>query len=92
MFVINVVLQKKVSMKNFKIEEALARAKDNGARIFKTDIAAKLWPESNIDTQRMNMSNLCNGRSTRIKPEWALIICDMCGCTLDFLFGKDDEK
>lgn len=79
-------------MKNFRVEEALARAKDRGLKIYKNEIAAKLWPESNKSTQSVNMLNLCNGRSTRIKPEWALVICDMCGCTLDFLFGKDDEK
>ncbi len=78
-------------MKNFRIEEAIARARDNGMKVYKNEVAAKLWPESNEVTQRINMSNLCGGRSTRIKPEWALIICDICGCTLDFLFDKKNE-
>lgn len=78
-------------MKNFRIEEAIARARDNGMKVYKNEIAAKLWPESNEVTQRINMWHLCGGRSTRIKPEWALIICDICGCTLDFLFDKKNE-
>ena len=78
-------------MKNFRIEEAIARARDNGMKVYKNEIAAKLWPESNEVTQRINMSNHCGGRSTLIKPEWALIICDICGCTLDFLFDKKNE-
>ena len=45
-------------MKNFRIEEAIARARDNGMKVYKNEIAAKLWPESNEVTQRINMSNL----------------------------------
>lgn len=78
-----------IVMKNFRVEEAIARAKDNGVKVFKNEVAARLWPESTEATQRINMSNLCSGRLARIKPEWALIICDICGVSLDFLFGKE---
>ena len=40
--------------------------------------------------QQVNMTNLCNGTTKRILPEWVLIICEMCGCSADYLFGLED--
>ena len=74
-----------------RIEQALARAKDQGKTILKKDLAAKLWPESSEAAQQVNMTNLCNGRRDAVKPEWVKIICETCGCTADFLFGLSND-
>lgn len=74
-----------------RIEEAIARAKANGTKVLKKDIAAKLWPDSVESAQQVNMTKLCNGRTTSIKPEWVVVVCEMTGCTADFLFGLTNE-
>lgn len=74
-----------------RIEQAIARAKDNGKKIYKKDIAARLWPESVPVAQQINMTNLCTGVTTRIAPEWVVIICEMTGCSADFLFGMSND-
>ena len=70
-----------------RIEQAIARAKEQGKKVLKKDIAAKLWPDSTQAAQQVNMTALCNGSTARISPEWVAIICEMTGCTADFLFG-----
>ena len=74
-----------------RIEEAIARAKANGKKVLKKDIAAKLWPDSVESAQQVNMTKLCNGRTASIKPEWVDVVCEMTGCTSDFLFGLTNE-
>lgn len=74
-----------------RIEEAVARAKANGTKVLKKDIAAKLWPDSVESAQQVNMTKLCNGRTASIKPEWIIEICKFTGCTADFLFGLKNE-
>ena len=74
-----------------RIEEAIARAKANGNTVLKTDIAATLWPDSVESAQQVNMTKLCNGRTASIKPEWVVVVCEMTGCTSDFLFGLTNE-
>lgn len=74
-----------------RIEQAIARAKEQGKRVLKKDIAASLWPNSTEAGQQVNMTALCAGRTTKINPEWVGIICEMCGCTADFLFGISNE-
>lgn len=74
-----------------RIEEAIARAKANGTKVLKKDIAAKLWPDSVESAQQVNMTKLCNGRTASIKPEWVVAVCEMTGCTADFLFGITNE-
>lgn len=70
---------------------ALVRAKEAGRPIMKKELAAKLWPDVNEVAQQVNMTNLCSGRRQSVKPEWVLIICDMCGCSADFLFGRTND-
>ena len=70
-----------------RIEQAIARAKEQGKKVKKKDIAARLWPDSTPVAQQVNMTSLCNGVTTRISPDWVPIICEMTGCTADFLFG-----
>lgn len=74
-----------------RIEQAIARAKEKGKKVFKKDIAARLWPDSTTAAQQVNMTALCNGATARISPKWVNIICEMTGCTADFLFGLSDE-
>lgn len=74
-----------------RIETAIARAKEQGRKVMKKEIAARLWPDSNEAAQQVNMTALCSGKTTRINPEWVGIICEMCGCTADFLLGLSNE-
>lgn len=70
-----------------RIEQAIARAKEQGKKVLKKDVAARLWPDSTPVAQQVNMTSLCNGTTSRISPEWVNIICEMTGCSADFLFG-----
>lgn len=74
-----------------RIEQAIARAKEQGNRVMKKDVAARLWPNSSPAAQQVNMTTLCSGKTTRIAPEWVNIICEMTGCTADFLFGLSND-
>lgn len=74
-----------------RIEQALARAKEQGRKVLKKDLAAKLWPDSVTTTQQVNMTRLCNGGTTKINEEWVSIICDMTGCDPNFLFGFSND-
>ena len=74
-----------------RIEQSIARAKDQGKKIMKKDVAARLWPNSSPAAQQVNMTTLCSGKTTRIAPEWVNIICEMTGCTADFLFGLSND-
>lgn len=74
-----------------RIEQALARAKEQGKKVLKKDLAARLWPDSAMAAQQINMTNLCSGKTTKINPNWVNIICEMTGCTADFLFGISNE-
>lgn len=75
-----------------RINEAIARSLMNGKKVFKKDIAARLFEGVSANAQQVNMTNLLNGTTQRIKPEWVLIICEMCECSADFLFGLEDKK
>lgn len=74
-----------------RIEQALARAKEQGRKVLKKDLAAKLWPDSVTTTQQVNMTRLCNGGTTKINEDWVSIICDMTGCDPNFLFGFSND-
>lgn len=78
-----------------RIEQAIAKANErafeNGEKkILKKDIAARLWPDSTPVAQQVNMTALCNGDTIRVVPDWIVIICQMTGCTADFLLGITD--
>ena len=74
-----------------RIEQAIARAKEQGKKVLKKDLAARMWPDSTPEAQQVNMTILCSGRAKRINPDWVNIICEMTGCTADFLFGLSNE-
>lgn len=57
-----------------KVNEAIAQSEANGKKVLKQEIAKKLFSGANENTQRVNMSNLCRGKTQRIKPEWINII------------------
>ena len=70
-----------------RIDAAIAMAKENGKKVFKKDIAARLWPDTSKAGQQVNMTKLCSGKTAKISPEWVGIICNMTGCTANFLLG-----
>lgn len=74
-----------------RITEAIMMAKDNGKKVLKKEMAARLFPGIPESSQQVNFANLTSGRRKSILPEWVPIICEMCGCTADFLFGLKDE-
>lgn len=74
-----------------RIEQALARAKERGQKVLKKDIAARLWPDSSQAAQQVNMTALCGGKTGKISQDWVAIICEMTGCTADFLFGLSND-
>ena len=74
-----------------RIEQAIARAKEQGRKVLKKDIAARLWPDSNGVAQQVNMTALCSGKTTKISVDWVGIICEMTGCSADFLFGLSND-
>ena len=69
----------------FRISEAIARAQAEGKRVKKKEIAEKLWPNSSEAAQQVNMTKLCNGKQKKISPDWVKIVCEMTGCTPEFL-------
>lgn len=73
-----------------KLNEAIARSQANGKKIFKKELASKLWEGSTGSTQQVNMTNLCNGTTKKISTEWVLIICETLDCSPNFLFGYDE--
>jgi DNA-binding Xre family transcriptional regulator len=74
-----------------KVNEAIALSAANGKKVLKKDIAARLFPGVSTATQQVNMTSLCNGKTKRILPEWVIVICEMCDCTPNYLFGYDDK-
>ena len=74
-----------------RIEQAIARAKEQGNVLKKKDIAARLWPDSVPAAQQVNMTALCSGKTTRINPNWIVVICEMTGCSADFLLGISND-
>ena len=74
-----------------RLEDAIARAKESGKKIFKKDIAARLWPDRTPEARQVNMTKLLTGRTVTIKPGWVKIICEMTGVSADFLFGMSNE-
>lgn len=80
----------KINNMRLRVNEAIARSEANGKKVLKKDIAACLFEGSSESAQQVNMTNLCNGTTKRIVPEWVVIICEMCGCSADYLFGMED--
>lgn len=75
-----------------RINEAIALSTAKGKKVWKKDIAAKLFPGVSESAQQVNMTNLCNGTTKRIVPDWVVIICEMCDCDPNYLFGYKQQK
>lgn len=80
----------KINNMKLRVNEAIARSEANGKKVLKKDIATRLFEGASESAQQVNMTNLCNGTTKRIVPEWVVIICEMCGCSADYLFGMED--
>lgn len=71
-----------------RIEEALAKAKREGKKIKKKDLAIALFgQETSEGARNAKLTALLNGSRSRIAPEWVVTICTMLGCSADYLFG-----
>lgn len=75
---------------NLRVGEAIERAKAKGIKVFRKDIAARLWSGSSESTQKVCITNLCSGKTKRVEVEWIKTICEMCDCTPNYLFGYED--
>lgn len=73
-----------------KVNEAIALAESMGKKIYKKDLAAKIWVNSKPEAQAVNMTNLCSGVTKKVNPEWLVIICLETGCSADYLLGLKD--
>ena len=73
-----------------KVNEAIALADSRGKKIYKKDLAAKIWANSKPVAQAVNMTNLCSGVTKKVNPEWLVIICLETGCSADYLLGLKD--
>lgn len=76
----------------FRVNEAIARSEMMGKKVRKKEIAARLFDGVSESAQQVNMTNLCNGKTKRIAPEWVVILCEMLDCSADFLFGIGGEN
>lgn len=74
-----------------RIEQAIARAKEQGRKIRKKDISLALWPEGSEASRIINMGRLCNGTTRRIEPEWLVKISEITGVSVEFLLGTSNE-
>lgn len=74
-----------------RIEEAIARAKAQGKKVLKKELAERFWPNSTDAARQVNMTKLCTGKLQKVAPEWVRVICEVCGCSADFLFGISND-
>lgn len=78
-------------MLRLKVKEAIARSEANGKKVLKKEIAARLWDGSNEQARQVNMTNLVNGTTKKISPDWVVTLCEMLNCTADYLFGLKND-
>lgn len=76
-----------------RIKEALEKFNE-GAEKKKTmiDLAREIWKDSEIGTQRMNISKFANGKRRRIDIDYIPILCRELKCDANFLFGIKPMK
>lgn len=82
--------------KNLRIAEALAvyNAKnENKESGVKTQIylASKIWPDSNVKTQKVMISRLSCGKLKFVSASVIKIICEETGTSPNFLFGYSEK-
>ena len=74
-----------------RINEAIALAESRGKKIYKKDLAKKIWPNSRPEAQAMNMTNLATGATKKVSPDWVVTICKETGVSADFLFRLKED-
>lgn len=77
-----------------KVKEALAYyTAKTGKIMLKSELAKLLFPDAPTPAARqVAMSNLLRGHTSRVKPEWIVIICKSCGCSAEFLLGMEEKS
>ena len=70
-----------------KVNEAIAKAKEKGAKLRIVDIATELWPNSRESAALMNFTNLRNGSVKHVDTDVIVKICDILGCDANYLFN-----
>lgn len=73
-----------------KINEAIAAAQLQGKVVKKKDLAKKFFPKSTDQSRSTLMTKVCSGKTTRIDPEWIVILCQECGVTANFVLGMEE--
>ena len=68
------------------IDEAMQRS-GKGKEQLRKDLSKRLYPDSSAASQQVSFCSLRSGKVKRFTPEMIGIICEMCGCTPNFLFG-----
>lgn len=71
------------------IDEAMLRSGKNWAQLRK-ELSKRLYPDSSAAAQQVNFCSLRAGRVERFTPDMIAIICEMCECTPNFLFGWNE--
>jgi len=75
-------------MDRLQIKEALESLNAKSEKKVKlVDLAREIWPDSDIGTQRMNISKLAGGKRSQIKIEYVPILCRALKCDANFLFN-----
>lgn len=72
--------------KRLLIDEAMLRSGKNWSQL-RRELSKRLYPDSSAAAQQVNFCSLRAGRVERFTPDMIAIICEMCGCTPNFLFG-----
>lgn len=55
-------------------------------------LASVMFPNASEISKLMNVGNLLNGNTTRIKGEWVQPLCDELECTPSQLFGMEEQN
>lgn len=84
-------LHKTKKTMKLRINEAIALAESRGKKIYKKDLAKKIWPNSRPEAQTVNMTNLATGVTHKVNPDWVVTICKETGVSADFLFGLKED-
>lgn len=74
-----------------RIEEAMGYHEANKNKselsLQKKDLGKLLFKEAKPKTQVVNISNLINGKTSRVAPNWIKLICKATGVDANFLLG-----
>jgi len=67
---------------------AFKKAKKNGVKVFKKDVANKWWPDTKRqDARNANMTNACSGKTDSITFDKLKILSEMLELTASEILG-----